>query len=98
MNINMRAAAIRGCIFNIGRLGRGKAEFDFDAYAQRRITYIGVVHRTRSVKELREEMRAMQADLADAVRGKKLRLPIEKTYSLEQARAAQEHMRGQAAF
>jgi NADPH2:quinone reductase len=89
----MRAAAIRGRIVNVGRLGGGKAEFDFDLHAQRRITYIGVTHRTRSVEELREETRAMWADLADAVKGKKLSLPIERIYPLEQAKSAQEHMR-----
>jgi NADPH2:quinone reductase len=93
MNGNMQAAAIRGRIVNVGRLGGGKAEFDFDLHAQRRITYIGVTHRTRSVDELREETRAMWADLADAVRSKKLSLPVEKVYSLEQAKTAQEHMR-----
>jgi len=98
MNGNMRAAAIRGRIVNVGRLGGGKAEFDFDLHAQRRITYIGVTHRTRSVDELREETRAMWADLADAVKSKKLNLPVEKTYPLDQAKAAQEHMRANQHF
>ena len=98
MNGNMRAAAIRGRIVNVGRLGGGKAEFDFDLHAQRRITYIGVTHRTRSVDELREETRAMWADLADAVKSKKLSLPVEKTYPLDQAKAAQEHMRANQHF
>lgn len=98
VNSNMRAAAIRGRIVNVGRLGGGKAEFDFDLHANRRITYIGVTHRTRSVDELREETRAMWADLADAVRSKKLSLPIGKTYALEQAKSAQEHMRANQHF
>ncbi|HWE72594.1 MAG TPA: zinc-binding dehydrogenase [Stellaceae bacterium] len=98
MNGNMKAAAIRGRIVNVGRLGGGNAEFDFDLHANRRIAYIGVTHRTRSVDELREETRAMWADLADAVRSKKLNLPIAKTYPLAQAKAAQEHMRANQHF
>lgn len=98
MNDNMRAAAILGRIVNVGRLGGGKAEFDFDLHANRRITYIGVTHRTRSVDELREETHAMWADLANAVRDKKLSLPIERTYPLEQAKAAQEQMRANQHF
>jgi NADPH2:quinone reductase len=98
VNGSMRAAAILGRIVNVGRLGGAKAEFDFDLHANRRITYIGVTHRTRSVDELREETRAMWADLANAVRDKKLSLPIERIYPLEQAKAAQEQMRANQHF
>jgi len=98
MNGNMKAAAIRGRIVNVGRLGGGKAEFDFDLHANRRITYIGVTHRTRSVDELREETRAMWADLAGAVTAKKLALPIAKIFPLAQAKEAQEIMRANRHF
>ena len=98
INGNMRAAAILGRIVNVGRLGGGKGEFDFDLHANRRIAYIGVTHRTRSVDELREETRAMWADLADAVRSKKLSLPVAKTFPLGEAKAAQEHMRANRHF
>ena len=94
----MKAAAILGRIVNVGRLGGGKAEFDFDLHAQRRITYIGVTHRTRSIEELREETRAMWADLANAVTAGRLRLPIDKRYPLDQAKAAQEYMRANQHF
>lgn len=98
VNGNMKAAAILGRIVNVGRLGGGKAEFDFDLHAQRRVTYIGVTHRTRSIEELREETRAMWADLANAVTTARLRLPIDKRYPLDQAKAAQEYMRANQHF
>jgi len=98
INASMRATAIRGRIVNVGRLGGGKAEFDFDLHANRRIAYIGVTHRTRSVDELREETRAMWADLADAVRSKRLSLPIDRTFPLTEAKAAQEYMRANRHF
>jgi NADPH2:quinone reductase len=97
-NASMKATAILGRIVNVGRLGGGKAEFDFDLHAGRRITYIGVTHRTRSVDELREETRAMWADLAEPVRAKKLSLPVAKKFPLEQAKAAQEYMRANQHF
>ena len=78
--------------------GGGKGEFDFDLHAQRRISYIGVTHRTRSIEELREETRAMWADLANAVTAGKLRLPIDKRYPLDQANAAQRVHASQPAF
>ncbi len=97
-NDTMKATAVLGRIVNVGRLGGGTAEFDFDLHANRRIAYIGVTHRTRSVDELREETRAMWADLAEAVKAKKLSLPVAKTFPLEQAKAAQEYMRANRHF
>jgi hypothetical protein len=47
---------------------------------------------------LREETRAMWADLANAVRDKKLSLPVERIYPLEQAKAAHEQMRANQHF
>jgi NADPH:quinone reductase len=97
-NGTMKATAILGRIVNVGRLGGGKAEFDFDLHASRRISYIGATHRTRSVDELREETRAMWTDLADAVKAKKLSLPVEKIFPLDEAKAAQEFMRANRHF
>ncbi len=98
MNASMRATAILGRIVNVGRLGGGKAEFDFDLHANRRSAYIGVTHRTRSVDELREETRAMWADLADSVKARKLTLPIDRVFPLAEAKAAQEYMRANKHF
>ena len=58
----------------------------------------GGTHRTRSVDELREETRAMWADLADAVKARKLSLPIDKVFPLGEAKAAQEYMRANKHF
>ena len=51
---NLKAAAVLGRIVNVGRLGGFKGEFDFDLHAMKRIDYIGVTFRTRSVEEVRE--------------------------------------------
>src|SRR5579859_3810043 len=77
---NLAAAAILGRIVNVGRLGGMKGEFDFDLHAAKRIDYIGVTFRTRTVEEVREINRLMRADLWDAVEAGKLRLPIHKTF------------------
>src|SRR3569832_538191 len=98
MNASMRATAILGRIVNVGRLGGGKAKFEFDLHANRHIAKIGVTHRTRSVDELREETRAMWADLADAVKAKKLALPLDKVFPLDEPKAAQEYMRANKHF
>jgi NADPH2:quinone reductase len=64
----------------------------------RRIDYIGVTFRTRSLDEVREISRKMQADLWDAVKAGKLSLPIDRRFPLDQAPQAQEHMRANKHF
>jgi NADPH2:quinone reductase len=97
-NENLKAAAILGRIVNVGRLGGFKGEFDFDLHAIRRIDYIGVTFRTRSVEEVREIVRRMRADLWGDVEAGRLRLPIDCTFPLEQAAAALAHMRANQHF
>ncbi len=81
-NGNLEAAALLGRIVNVGRLGGTKGEFDFDKHALKRIDYIGVTFRTRTIDEVREINRALRADLWPAVEAGKLSLPIYKTYKL----------------
>ena len=97
-NENLRAAAVLGRIVNVGRLGGFKGEFDFDLHAMKRIDYIGVTFRTRSVEEVREINRLVRADLWEAVESGKLALPIDRTFPLEQAADALAHMRANAHF
>jgi NADPH2:quinone reductase len=97
-NQNMKASAVLGRIINVGRLGGARGEFDYDLHAQKRIAYIGVTHRTRSVDELREEVRRMREDLWTAVTAGTLRLPIDRVFKLDEAEAAQAHMRTNSHF
>ena len=57
-----------------------------------------MTHRTRTVDELREETRVMWADLKDAVQSGKLHLPIDKTFPLTDAIAAQAYMKANQHF
>ncbi len=94
----MKATALLGRIVNVGRLAGAKAEFDFDLHALRRIDYLGVTFRTRTLDEVREISRRMRADLWDAVTAGKLTLPIDRRFPLEQAVEAQAHMRANKHF
>ena len=51
---NLEATKIKGRIVNVGRLGGTHADFNFDLHAARRISYIGVTFRTRSIEEIRD--------------------------------------------
>jgi NADPH:quinone reductase len=97
-NQNLAATAIKGHIVNVGRLGGMRAEFDFDLHALRRINYIGVTFRTRSVEEVRQINAAMKRDLSGHLSQGRLHLPIDKTFRFEELAAAYEHMRGNAHF
>jgi NADPH2:quinone reductase len=94
----MKATKILGRIVNVGRLAGTKAEFDFDLHALRRIDYIGVTFRTRTLEEVREIGRRMRADLWDAVTAGKLALPIDRLFPLDRAIEAQAHMRANKHF
>ena len=52
-NQNLAATKVLGRIVNVGRLGGTHADFNFDLHAARRITYVGVTFRTRSIEEIR---------------------------------------------
>ncbi len=88
----LKATKILGRIVNVGRLGGERAEFDFNLHAMRRIDYIGVTFRTRSIEEVREISRLMRADLWDAVSAGRLSLPVDRTFPLVEAPAAQAYM------
>jgi NADPH2:quinone reductase len=97
-NANMKAAKVLGRIVNVGRLGGAAGDFDFDLHALKRIAYIGVTFRTRSLDEVREINRKMRADLWKLVESGKLQLPIDRIFPLDEAAAAQAHMRANAHF
>ena len=97
-NQNLEAAAVLARIVNVGRLGGNKGEFNFDVHALKRIDYIGVTFRTRSLDEIREINRLMRADLWPAVESGKLSLPIYKTYQLDNIAEALALMRANAHF
>jgi NADPH2:quinone reductase len=94
----MKAAKLRGRIVNVGRLGGASGAFDFDLHALKRLDYIGVTFRTRSLDEVREINRRMRADLWPLVEAGKLHVPIDRIFPLDEAAAAQAHMRANAHF
>jgi NADPH:quinone reductase len=97
-NQNLDAAAVRGRIVNVGRLGGMKGEFNFDLHALKRVDYIGVTFRTRSPEEVREINRLMRADLWPAVEAGALSLPIDSTFALDAVAEALARMRANRHF
>jgi NADPH:quinone reductase len=83
VNALLAATAIGGRIVNVGRLAGMRAEVDFDLHALRRIEYIGVTFRTRSVAEVRELVARMRADLWPALQAGALELPVAQAYPFD---------------
>jgi NADPH2:quinone reductase len=91
-NQNLAATRILGRIVNVGRLGGAHGDFNFDLHAARRIHYIGVTFRTRSIEEIREIFNAVKKDIWPAVESGKLKLPIDKVFAFDDIAKAFEHM------
>ena len=98
MNDNLKATRILGRIVNVGRLGGFKGEFDFDLHALRRIDYIGVTFRTRGEQEVAEIIRLMKADLWGAVEAGELSIPIDRTFTFDEAVEAHQYMKDNQHF
>ena len=91
-NQNLAATKVLGRIVNVGRLGGTHGDFNFDLHAARRIHYIGVTFRTRSVQEIRDIFSAVRADIWPAVETGQLKLPIDKVYPFADIGKAFDHM------
>jgi NADPH2:quinone reductase len=79
-NQTLAATKVLGRIVNVGRLGGSHADFDFDLHAARRIQYIGVTFRSRSIEEIRAIFAAVKQDIWPAVESGKLKLPIDRVF------------------
>jgi NADPH:quinone reductase len=91
-NQNLAATKIKGRIVNVGRLGGTHADFNFDLHAARRINYVGVTFRTRTIEEVREIFDAVRKDIWGAVESRKLQLPIDRVFAFGDIDKAFAHM------
>ena len=89
---NLKATRIKGRIVNVGRLGGTHADFNFDLHAARRISYIGVTFRSRTIEEIREIFDEVRKDIWPAVESRKLQLPIDKVFGFDDIGKAFDHM------
>ena len=92
VNQNLAATRVLGRIVNVGRLGGTHGDFDFDLHAARRISYIGVTFRTRSMQEIRDIFAAVKQDIWPAVEAGKLALPIDRVFPFDGIAQAVDYM------
>ena len=89
---NLAATKVKGRVVNVGRLGGTHADFNFDLHAARRINYIGVTFRTRTIEEIRAIFEEVRKDIWPAVESRKLQLPIDKVFAFDDIGKAFQHM------
>lgn len=92
INQNLAATKVLGRIVNVGRLGGTHGDFDFDLHAARRISYIGVTFRTRSIEEIRNIFSQVRQDVSAAVESGQLKLPIDRVFPFDDIAQAVEYM------
>ena len=97
-NANLAATKILGRIVNVGRLGGFTGNFNFDLHAMRRIDYIGVTFRTRSVEEVRDIVQAMKDDLWGKVEAGDLALPVDREFEIDDVAEAVDYMKANRHF
>lgn len=93
---NLNAAAIRGRIVAVGRLGGSRDTLDIAMLAYKRIRLIGVTFRSRSVDEKAEIARAFAASVLPAVVERRITPLIDSVFPFEEAQAAHAHVRRNA--
>lgn len=98
INDSMRAVKIGGRIVNIGRMAGESGEFDFDLHSLRRIQYLGMTFRTRTVEDFGVIAERVQRDFWPALRQGQLRLPIDARLPLDRVAQACEMMRRNTHF
>ncbi|MFF0160317.1 zinc-binding dehydrogenase [Streptomyces sp. NPDC005263] len=86
---NIRAAAVRGRIVGVGRLGGAEGVLDLEELARKRLEIIGTTFRTRTPDEKAEVVRALRAGIDLNSAADALRPVVDRTFPWTQALEAQ---------
>jgi NADPH:quinone reductase len=89
LGANIRAAAIRGRLVGVGRLGGAEGVLDMEELARKRVELIGVTFRTRSPAEKAAVVAALRADVDLDAAADALRPVVDRTLDWTRALEAQ---------
>ena len=90
---DIRCAAVKCRIINVGRLGKWTGEVNLDEHSKKRIRLIGVTFRTRTSEEIIEVLQRAGAVLLPALQAGTIAPVVDRTFPLDAASEAQEFMR-----
>ncbi|MDF1857299.1 zinc-binding dehydrogenase [Pseudooceanicola sp.] len=86
VNAAMTCTALGGRIVNVGRLAGQLGEFNFDLHALRRIQYIGVTFRTRTIDDVAAINERVRQDVWRYVEDGRFKMPMDRDMPLMQIR------------
>ncbi|MBO6638204.1 MAG: zinc-binding dehydrogenase [Roseitalea sp.] len=89
----INAAAVKGRIINVGRLGKWTGEIDLNEHSAKRIKMIGVTFRTRDVHEHGAVAAATEKDLYPLLESGGFKCIVDRVFPLAEADAAQKYMK-----
>lgn len=95
---NLEAAALKGRIIAIGRLGGERDMLDINMLALKRLTIRGVTFRSRSIEEQADIVNAFAREILPLIAGGRIKPAIDCIVPLSKATEAQEHVRRNAHF
>lgn len=90
---DIRCAAVKCRIVNVGRLGKWIGELDLDEHSRKRIKLVGVTFRTRTIEEHAEVARRAADVMLPALQAGTLKPVVDKVFPLDGAGEAQDYMR-----
>lgn len=92
------AAAVKGRIINVGRLGKWVGEMDLDEHSRKRLKVIGVTFRTRSIDEHGDVASKAAVAILPALKSGAIKPLVDRVFPMEDALAAQEYMKSARHF
>jgi NADPH:quinone reductase len=95
---DIRCAAVKGRIVNVGRLGEWNGTVDLNEHSRKRLKLIGVTFRTRSVEEHAEVARRCEDAVGPGLADRVLQPVVDRVFPLADAAAAQDYVRSRAQF
>ncbi|WP_444634738.1 zinc-binding dehydrogenase [Cupriavidus oxalaticus] len=90
---NMQSLAVKGRLVNIARLGSSTAQIDLTQLWLKRLQLIGVTFRTRTEQERLECIQACARDMLPFLRAGRVRLPVDRTFAMNDIAAAHAYMK-----
>src|ERR1051325_1002086 len=95
---NIEALAQKGRLMLVGTTAGATAQLNCGAVMHKRLRITGTVLRARSVEEKTDAVRRFAAHVVPMLERGSLRPVVEKIYSIDEVRAAHEHMESNSSF
>jgi len=98
INALLACTTLEGRIVNVGRLAGNLGEFNFDLHALRRINYIGVTFRTRTIEDVAAINVRVMSDVWSMLEAGAFTLPVDREMPLMQTAEALDEMKRNTHF